>query len=184
MLNQDIPKGLLRRRCDSAPVCRLKCPAGFTQQFQCFYFVTFLLGQFAECKQFHEHKPPCRLAVFNKQVFDVAIDVLNKCLNFWGMQQPVCCGADIPVSTAIYGIGIPIGLLLGFSIEYPSDEQKLLCAWRTSLPGQPRIAFFTTHQHTNIAPVFHNMILVELFAWVNLMVEFTDACLSHLHPAA
>ena len=181
---QDIRQSFLKGRCDSAPVCRLKCPAGFTQQFQCFYFVTFLFGLFAECKQFPEHIPPCLPAVFNKQVFDVAIDVLNKCLNFWGMQQPVCCGADIPVIAAVCGIGIPVGLLLGFSIEYPSDEHKLLCAWRTRLPGYPRIAFYCTNCYTNIAPVFHNVILVELFAWVNLMVEFTYERLPLLHPTA
>jgi hypothetical protein len=32
------------------------------------------------------------------------------------MQQPVCCGADIPVIAAVFWIGIPVGLLLGFAI--------------------------------------------------------------------
>jgi hypothetical protein len=41
---------------------------------------------------------------------------LNKSLDFWGMQQPVCCGADIPVIAAVFWIGIPVGLLLGFAI--------------------------------------------------------------------
>jgi hypothetical protein len=98
------------------------------------------------------------------------------------MQQPVCCGADIPVIAAVCGIGIPVGLLLGFSVEYPSDEYKLLCAWRTRLPGYPRIAFFCTHCYPNITPVFHNVILANLFAWVNLMVESEYERLSFLHP--
>ena len=146
--------------------------------------MSILFGLFTKCKQFPEHKPSCLLAVIRQQLCGSTVDALNKCLNFWVIQQPVCCGADITVSAAVCGIGIPISKLLGFAIKYPSDKQYLLCAWRTSFPGYPRIALFRTHCYPNIAPIFHNVILANLFALVNLMVESMHESLSLLHPAA
>ncbi len=146
--------------------------------------MSILFGLFTKCKQFPEHKPSCLVAVIRQQLCGSAVDALNKCLNFWVIQQPVCCGADITVSAAVCGIGIPISKLLGFAIGYRSDEHKLLCAWLTRLPGYPRIAFFCTHGYPNNTPIFHNLRLTNLFVLVNLMVQYINQRLPILQPVA